>query len=83
MQLIDKMIPVKGRFVKKTRGYREADVQEAIRKTLQEIKKLSETKDEGYEEFERGYNVAYNNLFVIIRTNFGDAFVATDEGDGK
>lgn len=30
MTLYNKRIPVKGRFVKETSGYREADVQEAI-----------------------------------------------------
>lgn len=31
MSLIENVIPVKGRFVKETRGYREADVQLFIR----------------------------------------------------
>ncbi len=32
MVLADNVIGVKGRFVKETRGYRESDVQNAIRK---------------------------------------------------
>jgi len=32
MALYDNRIPVKGKFVKETSGYREADVQESIRK---------------------------------------------------
>lgn len=30
MKLIDKVIPVKGKFIKETRGYREADIQDFI-----------------------------------------------------
>ncbi len=38
MALIDKVIPVKGKFLKETRGYREADVQQCLENIRKELK---------------------------------------------
>ena len=40
MSLFDKRIPVKGKFVKETSGYREADVQQFIRELFEHKRKF-------------------------------------------
>lgn len=90
MALIDKMIPVKGKFVKETRGYREADVQEATRKTLKGIENINEL---GCIRNEKNpdncscigcvRDTMRNDIKRIFKQNFGDAFVAEGEGGKK
>ena len=48
MSLYDKRIPVKGRFVKETSGYREADVQQFLHKLKQ---RFSEKDMKGITKF--------------------------------
>ena len=78
MSLYDHRMGIKGKFVKETAGYREADVQVAIRETLKDNQKHCDKHDEGYEEFERGYKIAINHCRVNILHHFGDALHALD-----
>jgi len=79
MALIDKRMGIKGKFIKETAGYREADVQVAIRETLKDNQKHINKHDEGYEEFERGYKIAINHCRLNILSNFGDALLGEKE----
>lgn len=59
--------------------YYEDNVKEAINKILINLKKFSEKKDNGYEEFERGYKIAYKHLIYLFKQNFGDALLGVKE----
>lgn len=87
MTLIDEMIPVKGKFVKETRGYREADVQVAIRNVLKEIKNINplecirdEKNPDNCSCIACVRDTMRNDIKRILKQNFGDALVATGEG---
>ena len=79
MTLYDKRIPIKGKFVKETAGYREADDQEFIRETFN-IKCPVKEDCMANQYRVQGFKMALLELNYNVNKFAGDALVATGEG---